>query len=112
VFDAFRQFGPGQMIALVAVLGGVTIAVTAIVMAFWSRVRRSEIEASLKLEMVKQGKPIEEIERVLRASKGNGLGARQRLAIHAMNMGHSAEEIERLVRALDESSMGADALRG
>jgi hypothetical protein len=108
----FAQFGAGEVIALVAVLGGVAIALSAIIMTFWSRVRRSEIEASLKLEMVKQGKSIEEIERLLRASHGPSLDPKQRLAIHAMNMGHSAEEIERLVRALSDSGTPAEALRG
>lgn len=52
---------------IVFVVGGI-IGVVAIVAGYWSKVRRIEVEAGLKQDMIERGMSAEEIERVIRAS--------------------------------------------
>jgi hypothetical protein len=95
------KFDGGGLIGLLAVLGGVVIAVTAILCTFWWKNRVAEHEAAIKLEMLKQGKGVEEIERVLKASAEPNHDPRQALIEQAIAQGKSPDEIERLVRAYD-----------
>ncbi len=54
---------------VLALGGGAIVSLVAIVAAFWSQVRRAEMDATLKLEMVKRGMSSEEILQILRASR-------------------------------------------
>jgi hypothetical protein len=57
----------------------------------WQKVRRIEQEAKLKLEMIQRGLPVEEMERVLRATSK-----------HAEATGPDEEAIEELAQCLGE----------
>ncbi len=54
--------------SVLALLGGTIIATSAIVGACWTRIRRAELDATLKIEMVKRGLSSAEIVQVLEAS--------------------------------------------
>jgi hypothetical protein len=62
------QIGIGPFIALVAVVGGLLIPLTAIVGSFMYKHRRLQVEAALKHDMLERGMSAEDIERVLEAS--------------------------------------------
>jgi len=66
--DLLSQIGVGGFIAIVAVVGGLLIPLSAIVGAFTYKHRRLSIEAALKHDMLELGMSAEEIERVLGAS--------------------------------------------
>jgi hypothetical protein len=77
MLDWLSQQSAGQMIGLVAVIGGPLIAIVAIVSAAWARVRRAELqarqaetEAVLKQQMIERGMSADEIVRVLAAGQG------------------------------------------
>ncbi len=53
---------------IVAVVCTTLGSVVGVVAKQWRKARESEMEASLKAEMIKQGRSAEEIERVLRAT--------------------------------------------
>ena len=69
MFDYFAGWDPGHVIALVSVMVGGLIAMTAIVSGQWRRVRQAEFEASLKQEMLTRGMSVDVIQRVVRASR-------------------------------------------
>jgi hypothetical protein len=63
-----------QLIGFTGVVGGLIVAVTAVVMSLWTgvrlaefRARRVELEIGLKRDMVGRGMSVEEIERVIAA---------------------------------------------
>lgn len=66
--DFLSRFDGGELIGLVAVVGGLLIAVISIVSHQWRRVRVAEYEASLKQQMLDKGLSAGEIEQVLKAS--------------------------------------------
>ncbi len=55
-------------IPIAAILGGVLYGIVSTLAVNWRKAREAEVEASLKAELIKQGRSAEEIERVLRAS--------------------------------------------
>jgi hypothetical protein len=57
----------GELIALVSVGGGLLIALVAVAGGMWSNVRKAEIEADLKHEMLNRGMSAEEIRTVIDA---------------------------------------------
>ena len=69
----WRQSG-GTMIALLAV--GLTFlsGIVAIITGYLQKVKRWELEASLKHDMLNRGISVEEIERVLKASHKSSRG--------------------------------------
>lgn len=58
----------GEIIALVAILGGVIFLVSATIAESWRKVRHSEIEAALKQDMLNRGMSAADIEQVIKAS--------------------------------------------
>lgn len=70
--ELFSRFNAGEIIGLISVLAGCTVAITAIVCAHWWKLRQAELDASLKAEMLRQGKSVDEIERLLRATSVPG----------------------------------------
>jgi hypothetical protein len=77
--DWLSQQSAGQMIGLISVVGGLLIAITAIVSAAWARVRRAELlarlaesDAVLKQQMIERGMSADEIVRVLEAGQKPG----------------------------------------
>ncbi len=55
-------------IPIAAILGGAIYAIVSVVAVQWRKAREADVEASLKAELIKQGRSAEEIERVIRAS--------------------------------------------
>jgi hypothetical protein len=56
----------------IAVVCGMLGTAISVIAKQWRKAREAEIEASLKAELIKQGRSAEEIEKVLRASgRGN-----------------------------------------
>jgi hypothetical protein len=55
-------------IPIVAIVCGCTVAMVATVAKQWRKAREAELEASLKAEMIKQGRSPEEIAKILRLS--------------------------------------------
>ncbi|HLJ97845.1 MAG TPA: hypothetical protein VKU02_32080 [Gemmataceae bacterium] len=66
---------PGELLALIAVVGGLLCAITAILAGTWQKVRRTEMLLALKQEMLSRGMSAEDIRAVLEAgSKGSRKG--------------------------------------
>jgi hypothetical protein len=57
---------------------GVLIVLGTMFLHHWSRVRRAAIEAELKLEMIRQGMPADDICRVVASRPGLPAGRRER----------------------------------
>jgi hypothetical protein len=70
-----RQFSNGELLALIAILGGlflpivggVTVAITKVMAAHFRRVSQDDMEVRLKLEMIQRGMSVDEIARILEA---------------------------------------------
>ncbi len=60
----------GMLVGVVAILGGVAVAITAVVSAHRRRMQLDEMEATLKMEMIQRGMSAEEIARVLESRMG------------------------------------------
>ena len=70
--EFLSRFNAGETIALVSVAGGLLCGITAIVAGTWQKVRRTEIIAALKQDMLNRGMSVEDIRTVLEAgSKGS-----------------------------------------
>jgi hypothetical protein len=67
--DFLSRFNAGELIALVAVAGGLMIGLVTVVVVYWHKIRKAEIDSRLKMNMLDRGMGIEEIEAVLAAGK-------------------------------------------
>ena len=74
MYDLISQADDGIIIALsgmllgaIAIVGGITVAVTKVVSAHYRSTQLDEMEATLKMEMVQRGMPADEIAKVLGA---------------------------------------------
>jgi hypothetical protein len=69
--EVLSKFDAGELIGLVAVAGGLLIGllcgVTAIIADSWQKVRRSEMAAALKQDMLNRGLSAADIQTVLQA---------------------------------------------
>lgn len=65
--DLLSKFDAGELIAITSVVGGLLCGITAIVAGTWAKVRRTEIAAALKHEMLNRGMSADEIRTVLDA---------------------------------------------
>jgi hypothetical protein len=65
--DLLSNINGGELIALVAVAGGLLCAITAIITSSWQKIRRAEIVAALKQDMLNRGMSADEIRTVLEA---------------------------------------------
>jgi hypothetical protein len=64
--EAFlAKFSAGELIGFVAVVGGLLCGMLAIVMDFWHKIRKAEIAAALKRDMLQRGMSAQEIQTVL-----------------------------------------------
>jgi hypothetical protein len=77
MLDFISQVGVGGFIALVAVMGGLLIPLTAIIAAFMYQHRQLNVEAALKQQMLERGMSVEEIKEVLEASISGRRGRRR-----------------------------------
>ena len=71
MLELLSRFGPGELIGLAAVVGGLAIgpviAIVAIVCAYWESARRAEINSRLVRDMLDRDVPRDEIVDVLLA---------------------------------------------
>jgi hypothetical protein len=65
--EFLTRFNNGELIGLVAVAGGLLCGMIAVLAGNWRKVRRAEIAAALKQEMLQRGMSAEEIRTVLEA---------------------------------------------
>ena len=63
------QMPPSVLVPAIPVVCGALIALTAIISSQWRKHRQTELEASLKHDMLNRGFTAEDIERVVKASK-------------------------------------------
>jgi hypothetical protein len=61
----------GMLVGVVAILGGITVAITKVMVTHYRRTQLDEMEATLKLEMVQRGMSAGEIKQVLEARMGS-----------------------------------------
>jgi hypothetical protein len=64
---------PDEVLIVIAIplVGGVLIAITAIIMGTYRKMQRDDMAATLKMEMIQRGMSAEEIERILAARMGS-----------------------------------------
>ena len=73
--DLLRQFSNGELLALIAIIGGVflpvfggiTVAITKVVAAHFRRMQLDDREAALMMEMIQRSMSADEITQLLRA---------------------------------------------
>jgi hypothetical protein len=65
--DFLSRFDSEQLIGLVAISGGLLCGIIAIIGGFWLQLRRTEISAALKQDMLNRGMSAEDIRTVLDA---------------------------------------------
>jgi hypothetical protein len=119
MFETLFGKNPALLIPIVALLGATVVFTVWIIAHYWHGIRRQELEASLKQDMLNRGFGAEEIERVLVSTS-----ARQEapespetvtdneyyLVEKMLEEGHTIEDIERLVRAFKQAK-DASAIR-
>jgi hypothetical protein len=71
MYDLLSKMEPGQLIGLVAVVGWLVCGIVAIVMGVGLAMRRVELAAALKKDMLERGMTAEEIRIVMEAGTGS-----------------------------------------
>jgi hypothetical protein len=67
MYEILAKLNPGELVGLVALAGGLFCGVVAIVTGCWLEVRRAELTAALKKDMLERGMSAEEIRTVMEA---------------------------------------------
>jgi hypothetical protein len=67
VEEFLAKFNAGELIGLVAVAGGLLVGLVAVVMGCWENIRRAELTATLKRDMLNRGMSADEIRTVMDA---------------------------------------------
>lgn len=88
--ELLYRFTPGQTIALVAVAGGLLCGIIGIIMGCWTEMRKVEITAALKQDMLNRGMSVDEIQTVMNA------GVKQERDCHGKAMRTSGHLCHRL----------------
>lgn len=65
--DYLSKFDGGELIAITAIVGGLICGAIVMIGEFWRRIRKAEIDAKLKTDMLDRGMSAEEIKTVLEA---------------------------------------------
>ena len=65
--DYLSQYSPGELIALVSIVGGLVCGTVTIVAVYWSSSHKANMEAKLKADMLDRGMSAAEIADVLQA---------------------------------------------
>lgn len=65
--EFLSKFNGDDLCGLLAIAGGLACALTAIIATFWYRIRKAEIAASLKQDMLNRGMSAADIKTVLEA---------------------------------------------
>jgi hypothetical protein len=79
--ELLSKFGAGELIAIVSIVGGLICGTIVIIGDYWYKIRRAELAARLKQDMLDRGMSAEEIRVVLDAGtkKSSGCGGEQLL---------------------------------
>src|SRR5262245_47509376 len=112
--DFLEKLNGGEIIGLVAVAGGLAVALFGTISVQWRRVRVAEMEASLKQQMLDKGMSAAEIETVMKASQfpaegrrvtstSNSAAERAALVEMMVENGYAGEDIERVLKAYQVS---------
>jgi hypothetical protein len=64
----------GIIVGLLAIIGGIGVAITKVVASHYRRTQLDEMEATLKMEMVQRGMSAADIKQVLEARLGSSRG--------------------------------------
>src|SRR5205085_4592850 len=67
--ELLAKFEAGELIALVAVIGGTLIAIISVIAYQWGKVRVAEMETGLKQQMLDKGMSAAEIEQIMKVTK-------------------------------------------
>jgi hypothetical protein len=78
--DLLSHLTGRDLIILVPVAGGLLCAITAIIAAHWQKIRRAEIAAALKQDMLNRGMSADDIRTVLEAGSRRSRRASSRHA--------------------------------
>jgi hypothetical protein len=71
MYELLSKMEPGQLIGLVAVVGGLVCGLVAIVMGVGLEIRRVELAAALKKDMLERGMTAQEIRIIMEAGSKN-----------------------------------------
>jgi hypothetical protein len=61
----------GMLVGVVAIIGGITVAITKVVSSHYRKTQLDEMAATLKMEMIQRGMSADEIKQVLEAKMGS-----------------------------------------
>ncbi len=100
--ELLNRLNSEEITGVIAIVCGCTVGAIAIIGGFWYAWRKADMEAALKLELIKQGRSIEEIERVLKATGSTDADHefKQKVVKLALREGKSADEINRLLKSI------------
>ena len=90
MYDYLMRFSPGEMIAIVSVVGGLFVILIAIVADVWHRARKVEIETKFKQEMLDRGMSADEIKTVLDAGRNRSYSSISDYIGGRPNQGHTS----------------------
>ncbi len=111
MFDGL-MLHPEYLIPIAAIVCGCVVALVAILSGMWRGVRRAEVEATLKQDMLNRGMSVDQIERVIRASAYNEEKSappepitdnEYYLVEKLVEEGKTSEDIERIIKAFKTS---------
>jgi hypothetical protein len=71
MFELLSRFHPGELIGLSAVVGGLVVGAIAVVMGIGLEMRKIELAAALKKDMIERGMTPEEIRTVMEAGQNH-----------------------------------------
>jgi hypothetical protein len=114
MFEILFQRYPALIVPVIALLGTTIVFTVWIIAHYMHALRRQELEASMKQDMLARGFATDEIERVLSASNAKPASVSEKkesitdneyyLVEKMLEEGHAIEDIERLVRAFKEKN--------
>jgi hypothetical protein len=73
--EFLSRFSSGELIALVAIAGGLVCGTIVIIVDYWQQIRKAEIAARLKQDMLDRGMSAEEIRIVTEAGSKKSIKA-------------------------------------
>jgi hypothetical protein len=65
--EFLSKFGAGELIAIISVAGGLLCGTIVMIGDYWCKIRKAELQARLKQDMLDRGMSAEEIRDVLEA---------------------------------------------
>jgi hypothetical protein len=68
--EFLSKFSGGELIAVVAIVGGLICGLIVMAGEYWHRIRKAEIAAKLKQDMLDRGMTPDEIRTVIEAGSG------------------------------------------